>query len=320
MAGIGSEAAGDGTVKTDLGAGDQGNPNTVNGTGANGSGAGASATPSPETENLEFAKAKGWLGDDGTYKVPDVLKSYQSLEKELGSRVKVPDDKSTPEERDAFAKRLGYTGDVKDYTFAPPADLPKDLPYNADLAKGFSEWAVAERLTPAVAKSLHDRFVGFQAKAFQDDVAAMAADTEKKSKDAHQIVVKEWGGEGSAGYSENIEAARRAFNDPKLAGFKEHLIATGQLTPKGEFTSFYLAHILANHGKAFVNDTVINPTSYGNAGEANPFAKTLADGKTPNPAFNLTEAGQLVNQNPDKARRLIQQAGRDPKDFGLSTA
>jgi hypothetical protein len=266
---------------------------------------------------LAFAKAKAWVNDDGTYKVPEVLTGYRALEKELGSRVKLPDDTSTQEERDAFAKKLGWTGEAKDYTFAPPADMPKELPYSSKLAEQFREWAIESRLAPSVAKTFHDKFVALQTQTFQDDVAAYAADVKRRSETAHEVFVKEWGPTDSATYKENIEASRRAFRDPKLAGLKDVLIANGMLTPEGYFTSFEVGHLLANHGKQFLNDNVIEPNSSGNVALDNPFLRKLPDGKE-NPAFNMTEAGRLINQNPDKARRLILAAGGNPTEFGLA--
>ncbi len=48
-------------------------------------------------------------------KADEIFKSYRQAEKALGSRVKIPDEKSTPEEVKAFYQKLGKPTDPKDY-------------------------------------------------------------------------------------------------------------------------------------------------------------------------------------------------------------
>lgn len=265
---------------------------------------------------MAFAKAKGWLNDDGTYKVPDVIKGYQSLEQHLGKTVKVPDETATAEEREAFHRRLGWTGKAEDYTFAPPADMPKELPYSSKLADAFKSWAIEEKAPVALAKSFHDRFAKFQIEDFNADVAAMAQQVQSKAVAADAITVKNWGQPGSTKYVENTEASKRAFTDPLLSSLRDELTAAGLLTPKGEFVSFGIAQLLATYGKSMgMNDTFIAPNS-GGIVVGNPFQKKLSDGSE-NPAYNLTTGGAILKQNPNEARRLIQQAGEDPATYGL---
>lgn len=295
-----------------------GNPDKTNGGGNNGSVAAPAANlPSPETENLEFAKAKGWANEDGTFKSVDILKGYQTLEKHLGKTVVVPDDTASQDERDAFAKRIGWPGDVKGYELAVPKNLPDNVPYNSQLADWFKGVANEARLPTKAAQTLHDKFVEFQVKSVGEDVAAMAQQIEKAAVDAIPLYVKEWGDPETPAHKQNVEAARRALSDPKLAGLEKMLKANGLLTPKGHFTSFEIGHLLASHGKAFLNDTFIAPNAANGADPAgNVFQKKLSDG-TPNPAFNATTQGALVKQNPQEARRLILLAGENPADYQL---
>lgn len=163
LAGVGSEApaAAPAAVVAAPAAGAEGNSPPTNGGSANGSGAPPAAIiPSlpTEAENSDFAKAKGWLNDDGTFKTGEVVKSYQTLEQHLGKTVKVPDETATAEEREAFHRKLGWTGKAEDYTFAPPADMPAELPYNSKLADAFKTWAIEDKLPVSQAKSFHDRF------------------------------------------------------------------------------------------------------------------------------------------------------------------
>lgn len=321
LAGVGSEvpaAAPNAAVAAAAAApGTEGNPPNANGGGSQGSGAAPAAiTPSPETENLAFAKAKGWLGEDGTYKTADIVKGYQQLEQHLGKTVVVPDEKATAEEREAFHRRLGWTGKAEDYTFAPPADMPKELPYSSALADAFKSWAIEDKVPVSTAKSFHDRFAKFQVEAFNADVAEMVQQVQAKAVAADAITVKNWGEKGSTKYTENTEASKRAFTDPLLSGLRDELTAAGLLTPKGEFVSFGIAQLLATHGRSMgMNDTFIAPNSGGQT-VGNPFLRKLSDGSE-NPAYNLTTGGAILKQNPNEARRLIQQAGEDPGLYGL---
>lgn len=287
------------------------------GTNTNGSGDGSSTTSaSPGTDNFEWVKAKGWQNEDGTFKTTDILKGYQSLEQQRGKMVTVPDEKATQEERDAFAKRLGWPGDIKGYELKVPTDLPAELPYSSELADQFKVWANEQRLSPVQAQAMHDNYVKSMVETTKKDVAAYAASVVEKATAVHGEFVKAWGDPKSETYTTNIEASRRALrNDPALKGLEDELKVAGLLTPDGNFTSLKLGMLLASHGKQFLNDKFVAPNG-ASATSGNPFIKTLSDGK-PNPDFNLTIAGQLINRNPDEARRLIQSAGQDPKEYGL---
>lgn len=306
---LGTGIGSDGTqAKPDDGAG---NPAAPGGGNANGSGdASGNTKPSPDdTGELNWAKAKGWVNDDGSLKGDDVAKGYQALERQIGSMVKMPDDKAKPEEWDAFHKRMGWPGDPSKYEFKPD-NLPADLPYNQGLAEWFRNTANEERLAGKTAQNIHDKFMGFAKQQYEADVAAFAAQVTNDAKSAHQTFVKEWGATDTEAYKANQEAARRAVSaDPKLAGLVDALKGAGLMTKEGNFANFALGHLLASHGKQFMNDSFVQPNGQGRA-EGNPFDKG-------SPSYNLTEQVRLVKQSPDQARTLIVAAGRNPKDYGL---
>lgn len=297
----------------------EGNAAAPNGGGSQGSGAAPAANspnPSDTTENSEFAKAKGWVKDDGSINHDETIKAYRSLEQHLGKTVVVPDEKATPEERAAFARKLGWSDKPEDYTFAAPTDLPENLPYNSKLADAFKTWAIEDKVPVTAAKSMHDRFVKFQVESLQTDVAEYAQQVQAKAVSTNDALIKSWGEPGSTKHTENTEMSKRALSDPALSGLRDELTAAGLLTPKGEFASAAIANLLASHGRVVgMNDTFIAPNS-GGAVAGNVFQKNLSDG-SPNPAFNATAQGRMLNQNPNEARRLIQQAGEDPAAYGL---
>lgn len=301
------------TAATGVGNSGQGNGNDSKGSGVvSGSDSQGANSGNPD---LDWAKAKGWVAEDGSYKSAEILKAHRSLETALSSSVRMPGDKATPEEWDTFHKKMGWPGDSSKYEFTAD-NLPKDVPYNQGLADNFKSWANEAKLPVKTAAALHDRFVKFAADQFANDVKAFEADTVKRATAAHSSFVKEWGDPATEAYKTNQEAARRALrSDPKLAGLEVALKSSGLLTKDGNFTLFEIGHLLAQHGRQFMNDKFVSPNGNGRV-EANPFAKTGADEK-PNPAYNMTEAARLVKQNPELARQLIIAAGDDPKAYNL---
>lgn len=302
---------------TGIGSETSGNPADGNGGGANGSGAapGTPIAPSPEQGQLDWAKAKGWVNEDGSIKSPEVLKGYQALEKQLGSMIRPLDDKSSAEDRDNFAKRMGWPGDVSKYEIKAD-NLPPDLQYDPKLADAFKGWANDARLPAATAQTLHDSFVKFAHEKQNADIAAFAADVVKAAQTAHGDIVKAWGDPATETYRVNTEAARRALaNDPMLKGFGDALKQAGMMTPDGYYANPAVAHLLAQAGRQYMNDRFVSPNSGGQPG-GNPFVRALPDGK-PNPEFNLTRQAALLKQNPDQARALIAAAGQSPAEYGL---
>lgn len=270
-----------------------------NGEEPKGSGSAAAATeqPSPASpDNLDWAKAKGWVADDGTLKSDELAKGYLELTKHLSTVKKVPDDKATPGQVDDFHKSLGWPGEPKGYEFKLPEGLPENLPYDEGFATGFKEAANVARLTAKQAQAVHDWYV----KQFASDATGFETEVTEKAKTAHTTLIKDWGEPGSETYIQNRDAATRAVrSDPKLAGLEGDLKAAGFLTKDGNFASPAIAHLLSEHGKRFQNDTLVGNAG-GNAGANNPFAAV---------SLNLTEQGVLIRKDPAKARTLAAAAG-----------
>jgi hypothetical protein len=288
-----------------------GNSSQGDSTNSQGSGVAAGSTdPSREpagNSELEWAKTKGWVAEDGSYKTVEALKAYQALEKQMSSTTRVPDEKAKPEEWDAYYKKMGRPDEAAKYDFKPD-NLPKDMPYDEKMATEFKNWAFKENLSAKSAAALHDNFVNYSAEALKADVAAFEADVISKAKAAHSNFVQNWGEPTSEGYKQNQEAARRALRgDPKLAALEPALTAAGLLTKDGNFTSFELGHLLSSHGKQFMNDSFVAPNGLGRSAQ-NPFLRLTANGK-PNPDYNLTEQARLMKQNPEQARQFMSAAG-----------
>lgn len=283
---------------TGIGSVETGNPEGGNGGDATGSASQTAATGETgqqPADNLDWAKAKGWVAEDGSVKTDEVLKGYQSLEKHLGTIKKMPDEKATPEELEAFHKQLGWPGDASAYEFTRPEGLPENIPYDEGTADWFKSVANEARLPKATADLLHNKYV----ERFAADVAAFEAELTTKAKAAHETLVKDWGAPGTETHTKNTDAATRALrSDPKFEGLEVELKAAGLLTKDGKFTSPAIANLLAGYGKQMQNDTFVGNGS-GSATE-NPFARETR---------NITQQSLLVKSDPAAARKLAVAAG-----------
>jgi hypothetical protein len=294
-------------MHTGVGSAEAGNPNGGDGEEPKGSGSTATATENtgqqPAGNPTDWAKAKGWVNEDGSYKTEDVLKSYQTLEKRIGSMVAVPDDKAKAEDRDAFFQKLGWPGKPEGYEFARPEGLPEHIPYDAAFADKFKVWANEAKLPVGQAQALHDQYV----KQFADDIASFQQELQGKAKAAHETLTRElWGDPKSEAYIQNRDAAVRALRaDKSLSGLEVDLKAAGFLTPEGHFTSPAIAQLLAGYGRQMQNDTFVGNGS-GGAGAGNPFAKATE---------NLTEQVLLKRTDPARARTLAAAAGWSEADM-----
>lgn len=274
-----------------------------NGTEQNGSGSGTAATDKSgqqTADNLDWAKAKGWVAEDGSLKADELAKGYQELRKTLDTTKRVPSEQAKPEEWDAFHKSMGWPGDPKAYEFKRPEGLPENLPYDEAMADRFKAWANEARLPAPAAQKLHDMYVG----QFAEDLKAFEAEQGQKAKAAHETLVKEWGDPQSEAYIKERDAAVRALrHDKRFEGLEAELKVSGLLTKEGVFTSPGVARLLAAAGKQQQNDTFVGLDGQ-TAIAGNPF-----DPK----AYNLTEASIIASKDPARARQLAAAAGRDPQ-------
>lgn len=286
---------------TGVGSEQSGNPPGGNGEEGKGSASPTAATGNAgpgEPGNLDWAKSKGWVAEDGSVKTEAVFDGYRNLEKKLGTMLSVPGEQATPEERQRFEKALGVPEKAEGYEFKRPESLPADLPYDEAMANRFKQWAHEARLPPSAAQKLHDQYVG----QFAEDLKAWDAEQGQKAKAAHEEIVKAWGDPKSEDYAKNKDAAIRALRSEQFKGLEEELKQSGLLTKDGVYTSPRIAQLLAAVGKQSQNDTFLGID--GKAVTGNPFDPQ---------SFNLTEASRLANSEPAKARALAAAAGRSPE-------
>lgn len=265
-------------------------PNAANGS----SGTGADWLAGLETENRSVVEAKQWKSID------DAITGYRNLESHASKALTVPGENATADDWNKLYSKLGRPETADKYELkVDRTNLPADMPYDETLAVEFRNWAHEAGLNPKQAQTLHDKWVGQFAKGFTDSVAKM---TEQQTS-AHREIVAKWGDPQSDGYKKQTELMSRAARELGLA---DALKQGGLITADGGIRNATLAFALARVGKElFAEDSFAS----GDGGVlSNPFAKDT---------FNLTEQGNLVRSDPNRARALIRAAGGDPSKLGL---
>jgi hypothetical protein len=306
LAGIGSAEAGNPAGGND----DAGKGSTAEVAATNSTSPEAAAKAAAPADNLDWAKAKGWVAEDGSVKSDEVLKGYQNLEKAMGSKVSIPDEKSKPEEVEGFYKKLGWPGAPEGYEFTRAEGLPENLPYDETFAGEFKQWANELKLSTTQAQALHDKWVGAFAETFKNDVDTFASERMEMAKKASADLVADWGDPKSETFTQNIDAATRALrSDPKLEGLEAEFKKSGILTSDGRFTSTAIANLLAGYGKQLQNDALIGNNAGGST-NGNPFASGT-------PAYDISKAREIIKSDPAKARSLASAAGWPQESIDL---
>jgi hypothetical protein len=235
------------------------------------------------------------------YKSPnDLGKAYRELTRKLGERAPEPPGANTaPEAEDAFYKFAGRPEKPEDYKFGLPEGVPEHIPYDANFATEFKNWAHKAGLNPRQASALHDAYITNAAQ----QMAAVQQNMAERIESAHKVLTKEWGGEDSPDYRMNVEYARRALVQLEL---KDALMEGGLLDQRGRVTNPRVAKALSRIGaKMFGEDTMYAGPS---ASVNNPFSKQ---------SFNMTEQARIIKSDPARAATLVRASGQSPADFGL---
>jgi hypothetical protein len=147
------------------------------------------------------------------------------------------------------------------------------------------------------AQSLHDAFALAQAEQAKAHVTALTKAVETTA----DALAKEWGPQDSEAFKAKHELANRAL---KKLGLVESFKKSGIILNDGALTDPALAVAFSQIGeKMFAEDTIDGD---GGSGGPNPFKDDQ---------FNLSQITALVKSDPDKARRLAREAGKDPAQW-----
>jgi hypothetical protein len=245
-------------------------------------------------ENRALVEAKQWGSVD------DALRSYRELQTHASKALQLPGENATAEDWNKFYAKLGRPEKPDGYELKLNTEaIPQDFPYDEQSAIEFRNWAHEAGLTPQQAQMLHDKFVGYQAGAFQNAREQAA----KREGDTHRELVAEWGDPDTASYKQNVELMSRAVNQ---LGLKSALAELGALGPDGAVRNATLAKALSKVGKELYAEDSIATNANGVLN--NPFSDEN---------FNLSKQGALLRSDPRKAKALIAAAGKNPADYGL---
>lgn len=270
-----------------------GTPDTHNAGADNGS---AAAAASPFA-GLQDEGTRTWVEKKGYKSVEDLAKAAVNQESLLGSSVRRPADDATETEWNAFYSKVGRPEKPDAYELKRPDGLPSDLPYDEALAGSFKTWAHQAGLNGRQAQSLHDAFALAQAEQAKAHVTALTKAVETTA----ETLVKDWGPQESEGFKTKHELANRAL---KKLGLVESFKKSGIIMPDGALTDPALAVAFSQIGeKMFAEDSIDGGDA---PGADNPFK----DGN-----FNLSKITALVRSDPDKARRLAREAGKNPDEW-----
>jgi hypothetical protein len=270
-----------------------GTPDMQNAGADNGS---AAAAVSPFA-GLQDEGTRKWVETKGYKSVDDLAKAAVNQESMLGSSVRRPADDAPKEDWDKFYSKLGRPEKPDAYEFKRPEGLPADLPYDEALAGNFKKWAHGAGLNGQQAQTLHDQFALAQAEQAKAHVTALTKAVETTA----DALVKEWGPQESEGFKTKHEMANRAL---KKLGLVESFKKSGIILNDGALTDPALAMAFSQIGeKMFAEDRIDGGDA---PGGKNPFKDD---------SFNLTEITALAKSDPDKARRLAREAGKNPDEW-----
>lgn len=249
-----------------------------------------------------------WINKTGFKGPKDIAKSAFEQQKLLGNSIRIPGEKATDEERNAFLDKLGRPKEAKGYTFEAPKDLPEDLPYDGERAGEFRGLAHSLGLTDAQARGIHDWYASKTVEDFKAHGAGTAEKQLTSAKEQTAILVKEWGPLDGDQMRTNLafadKALREVGGDEALAEFQR----VGLIGSDGRMIqSASIAKMLAKVGAAlYTEDAVLK-------GRTDRLDNPFAEGKS----FNVSNQMKVIKEDRDMALSLIAAAGKTPKDFGL---
>jgi hypothetical protein len=227
--------------------------------GAPGDNGSKPATPPDIFSGLQNAESREWVTSKGIKDLDTIVSDArygEKLKTEFadfkGKALVAPSADAKPEEWSAFYAKLGRPEKADGYELKLPPDLPPELPYDAEGATAYKQWAHDAGLTPTQAQKLHDQFVKHTAGQWTASTQAQQQAVET----AHADIVKDWGPKDSPTYKENLAAADKFIHNNGGEALIAELKAKGLVDSDGLVLAPLLTKAMAKMGKAYNEDTI----------------------------------------------------------------
>jgi hypothetical protein len=117
--------------------------------------------PQPAEQNWLLSESEDLQNDPtlNQYKTKEeALRGFIETKKMIGDRVKVPDETTTPEERERFYTRLGRPESPDKYEFSP-VELPTGMPVDEGTITNFKKRAFEKGLTKEQADAIYTGYM-----------------------------------------------------------------------------------------------------------------------------------------------------------------
>lgn len=166
-------------------------------------------------QSLVSDKVKAFTNSDGTMNVAELLKSYNSAQSMIGGSVKLPTDKSTPEEKTAFFRKLGCPETVDGYKWEQPEGIEVK---NGEAFENFKKTALSLGLTNDQLSGVLNGYSEIVKEIFNQEEAFKS----QQEKDTREKLGREWGDK----FDGKLDGVMKLL---EKAGIKEDLARTGRL-------------------------------------------------------------------------------------------
>lgn len=280
-------------------------------------------TPNPDDffEGLSLsAEDREWSTSAGIKDARSLFDFAHDRHKEIGHRpFRRPADDASDEDKASYRtslfKELGTPADAAAYELAPPAEMPENVPYDAELGDWFRGAAHKANLPADSAKSLHDDFVNMRIGKGATSLKDAEAELIKFSAEQQGKMEKSYGAaHGTQEFDGKMEIGFRtirAFGGEPLI---KELVAAGDLIPDPEKEGQFLvlrAELLTTFTK--IGEELIVSGGLPEGDTANKSSNPFGTGKEE----NMTKQSEIIERDKEEAVRLILRAGRKPANWGL---
>ncbi len=182
--------------------------------------------------------------------VDGLAKGYSELQSAYSGTIKLPTDKSTPEDLSSFYNRCGRPDTSDGYT---RPDLPEGKEYDADLIGGIQTAAFDAGITSKQFSSLVERYLAIETKRAETQAAETARVQEETDRGLREL----W----HADYDKNLEVARRAMRELVTDDLGEQFKVAIEESGLGNNSVFIQGFL--EIGKKILNDSLVKSDSTG---------------------------------------------------------